>query len=176
MESIKRAAAGVAGMVTPSSDEAAAQIGAPSAADAMWAAMMIPHHRTGIQTAEMAVSRATTAALQRLAAHSKAEQEQDLPRLERILSAAGKQPMPPESQIERMEKQQMQTLQALSGVDFDRYWITVVSGHHMSAVMMTDTAMAGSSSAGAMALQQELRQKQLEELGRLNELRDQLGD
>lgn len=175
MESFKRAVAGAADMVTPSPDGAVAEVGEPSAADAMWAAMMIPHHRTGIETADMAKSKAATPALQRLAADSKSEQEADIPRLEKITSAAGRRPTPPERQIDRMEKQQMQTLQSLSGVEFDHHWISIVSGHHMSAIMMTEIAMAGNSSPVAKALQEELRRKQLEELGQLNDLREKLG-
>lgn len=68
----------------------------------------------------------------------------------------------------------MRTLQSLTGTDFDRYWITVVRGHHVSAAMMTGTAMAGSRSHGAEQLQAGLCDKQLEELGQLNALRDQL--
>lgn len=174
MDSMKRAVASAAGMATPSSDEASAQVGEPSATDAMWAAMMIPHHQTGIQMAEMAASKAATDALRQAAASSKADQEEDLPKLEQILRAAGKTAMPPEKQIERMNKQHMQALESLSGVEFDRHWITVVSGHHMSAIMMTDTAMAGHASPTAGELQKKLRDDQLQELGTLNDLQQQL--
>jgi uncharacterized protein (DUF305 family) len=174
LASMKRAVASAAGMVTPSSDEASAQVGEPSATDAMWAAMMIPHHQTGIQMAEMAASKATTEALRQAAASSKVEQEEDIPQLEQIVRAAGKTTMPPEKQIERMNKQHMQVLQSLSGVDFDRHWITVVSGHHMSAIMMTDTAMAGRASPAAGELQKKLRDDQLQELEVLNDLHEQL--
>ena len=174
MASMKRAVAGAAGMVAPSSDEASNQVGEPSVTDAMWAAMMIPHHHTGIQMAEMAASNAATEALRQLAASSKADQEADLPQLEQIIRAAGKTAMPPEKQIERMNKQHTQVLESLSGVAFDRHWITVVSGHHMSAIMMTDMAVAGHASPVAEELQKKLRNDQLHELEVLNDLHEQL--
>ena len=174
MDSLERAMASAAEMVKPSSENAATEVGDPSPADAMWAAMMIPHHRTGIEMAELAVSRAATASLRAMAAKSKAEQEEDLPRLQRIIDAAGKTPMPPEKPIERMNQQHTSMLQSMSGPDFDLHWATVVSGHHMSAVMMTDTAMASSGSHGAMALQEELRTKQLGELDELNDFTSRL--
>jgi uncharacterized protein (DUF305 family) len=171
---MKRAMSRAAEVVKPASPDAAAEVGDPSAANAMWAAMMVPHHRTGIQMAEPAASEATTASVRQQAAKSKADQEVDLPRLERTLSAAGKTAMPPEKQIEQMNRQHTQTLQSMSSTDFDRHWITLISGHHMSAIMMTDTAMAGSSNDGAKQLEKELRSTQLEELGELNSLWGQL--
>lgn len=175
MESVKRTAATAADSATPSSEEATAHVGHPSATDATWAAMMVPHHRTGIEMAEMAATKAATPDLQKLAAHSKAEQQEDMPRLEQILSAAGKDPMPPEPPIERLEKQQSKTLESLSGVEFDHHWVSIVSGHHTAAIMMADTALAGSTSPEATALQNEMREKQLAELDKLNDLRDRLG-
>lgn len=174
MDSAKRAMASAAEMVKPSSEQAAAEVGDPSPADALWAAVMIPHHRTGIEMSELAMSKAAAQSLREMAAKSKSEQEDDLPLLQRIIDAAGKTPMPPARQIERMNRQQMSMLQSMSGPDFDLRWATVVSGHHMSAVMMTDTAMASSGGHGAMALQQELRTKQLAELDELNDFTSRL--
>jgi uncharacterized protein (DUF305 family) len=174
MEFMRRVVSSAAEMVEPASRDPAAEVGHQSAADALWAAMMIPHHRTGIMMAELAASKAATASVRQQAAESQVDQENDLPLLDKILSAAGKTAMPPEKQIEDMNQQHMQTLRSMSGTDFDRHWITVISGHHMSAIMMTDTAMAGSTSPGAKQLQKELRNKQLEELGELNSLWGQL--
>ena len=170
MESTKRAEASTGGTVRPSSEE----VGEPSAIDAIWAAMMIPHHQTGIQMAEMAASRTATEVLREAAASSKSDQERDIPPLEQIVRSAGKTAMPPQKQIERMNKQHMQVLQSLSGVDFDRHWITVVSGHHMSAIMMTEAAIACHTSPAAHELQKKLRDDQLQELGVLNDLQEQL--
>lgn len=171
MDSTKRHAAE---MSTPSSGQTASQVGEPSATDAVWAAMMIPHHRTGIEMAELAVRKAVTEALREAAEHSKGEQERDLPQLEQIIRAAGTSAMPPQKQLERMNKHDMKVLQSLSGVDFDRHWITVASGHHMSAIMMTDTALAGSASSAARELQQQLRDLQLQELDDLIDIEEQL--
>lgn len=173
MDSMKRTAASAAEKATPASTEAA-EVGEPSATDAVWAAMMIPHHETGIQMAEMAIGKAATEALRDAAANSKSEQEEDMPRLEQIVRAAGKTTTPPEKPIERMNQHHMQVLKGLSGADFDRHWITMVSGHHLAAIMMTDTAMAGHASGAAHELQKKLRNYQLHELHVLNDLHAQL--
>lgn len=174
MESMKRAMSSAADMVTPPSPDAVAEVGEPSAADAMWAAMTISHHHTGMEMADLAARKATTEALRQLATHSRADQERDLPRLEEIARAGGKTAMPPEKEIEHMDRMHMQMLESLSGVEFDKQWITVMGGHHMAAVMMTDIAMEANTSHGAIALQKELRQKQLKELGELDNLHHQL--
>jgi len=175
MESVKRAVASAAEKVKPASQEATAAVGQPSAPDAMWAAMMIPHHRTGIEMAALATERAASEQLRQLAASSKSDQEKELPRLQEIIDAAGKTAMPPEAPVERMNRLHMQVLGSLSGTEFDRHWITVVNGHHMSAVMMTDVALAGSQSDVAKSLQTELRQDQLKEMDELNRLLEQIG-
>jgi hypothetical protein len=68
-----------------------------------------------------------------------------------------------------MNRQYIQTLQSVSSADFDRHWLTFISGPPMSAIMMTGTAMAGSSSHGAKQLEEQ-RAEQLEGLGELNTL------
>ncbi|MDN4175867.1 DUF305 domain-containing protein [Nocardioides sp. SOB77] len=92
MGSLKRAAAKASEIVTPASDAAAADLGEPSAADATWAAIMIPHHESGIQMARMAATNAATEALRNAAKASVADQESDLPELHKIIRAAGKDP------------------------------------------------------------------------------------
>jgi len=174
MTSIKRAAAKASEAMTSPSDDAASEIGEPSAVDAMWAAMMIPHHQTGIQMAEMAIKQAATEELRQAAEESRKEQEDDLPQLQRIIDAAGKSPMPPEKAVEKMNKHETKLLESLSGTEFDRHWITVVNGHHMAAIMMTDTAVAGSTSKGAHALQTKLREAQLGEIDKLTDLHQKL--
>lgn len=167
---MKRMAAKAEDAVTSPDQAAATAIGEPSATDATWAAMMIPHHRTGIEMAELAVNKAATDGLRRAAAKSKQEQEREMPQLEEIAQAAGKAPMPPEPPVEGMNQLQMEKLQSLSGPEFDRHWITVVSGHHMAAITMTDTALAGGESGPAARLQEKLRSEQLEELRTLSDL------
>lgn len=162
--------------VKPTSQEATAAVGEPSASDAMWAAMMIPHHRTGIAMSELAESRAATDELRQAAQSSKVEQEDDLPRLEEIIRAAGQDERRPERQIEQMAQHHMQVLESLSGTDFDRHWITVVGGHHQAAIMMSETALAGNSPyQAARSLQEQIREKQLNELDDMRNLLQRLG-
>lgn len=163
------------GQPATSNASEAAEVGKPSDTDATWAAMMIPHHQTGIAMAEMAADKAETDALRRAAEESRRGQEEDLPRLHKIIDAAGKSPMSPEKQIEEMNQHEMDVLESLSGADFDRHWITVVSGHHMAAIMMTETAMTCNASQEASALQKKIRTEQLGEIDTLTSIHTQLG-
>jgi len=149
--------------------------GEPSMTDAMWAAMMIPHHQNGIAIAQMAVEKAVTPGVRELAQMSADKQQAQLATLEAIAAAGGQEAMPPEAPLEAFNQEDMAELEALSGVDFDRKWLDTLRSHHMAAIMMTDIAMAGTAGGEAATLQQEIHDGQLEETQTMNELSRQLG-
>ena len=147
----------------------------PAMTDAMWAAMMIPHHQDGIEMAQMAVEMAATPGVRELAQMSAEKQQAQLATLEEIAEAGGEEAMPPEPPLEAFNQEEMAELQALSGEDFDRKWLDTFRSHHMSAIMMTDVAMSGTAGGEAETLQQEIHDGQLEETQTMNELSQQLG-
>ncbi|WP_219415918.1 DUF305 domain-containing protein [Pseudonocardia nigra] len=148
----------------------------PSATDARWAAMMIPHHRTGIELTELALEKSENDGVRDLAAESRHDQQRELPKLEKVARAGGLEPMPPEKPIRRFNEQQMEKLRELSGPEFDRAWLDVFSGHHVSAIMMSDVALAGTAGGLAEKLQEQIHDVQLEQLARMNELREEVGE
>lgn len=143
--------------------------------DATWAAMMIPHHRMGIELTELALQKAENPEVKELAQQANEDQKSELPRLEAVAAAGGRSPGPPDEQIQRFNEQQMQELHALAGEDFDRYWLDVLSGHHMAAIMLTDTVLAGPAGGASEELQRQIHDGQLDQVSRMNELREQLG-
>jgi len=155
----------------PGSDEDAAEVGTPSEAEAMWAAMTIPHHRTGIRLAELALARAQSERVRELAAHTKQEQEDDLPTLQKFLDAGGTSPMPPPAPIEKLEQLDLAMLEQLSGEQFDQTWLMVQSSHHMAALLQGENVMAVASTPAVLALLKKMRSAQLSELETMNDLR-----
>lgn len=149
--------------------------GEPAMTDAMWAAMMIPHHEMGIQMAQMAVEKAVTPGVREVAQMAAEDQQAQLTTLQEIAQAGGEEAMPPEAPLETFNQEEMSELQALSGEDFDRKWLDTFRSHHMSAIMMTDVALSGTAGGDAKTLQQEIHDGQLEQTQTMDELSQQLG-
>ncbi|MFS0703288.1 DUF305 domain-containing protein [Cellulomonas sp. 179-A 9B4 NHS] len=143
--------------------------------DAMFAAMMIPHHQTGIEMTQMALQKAATPGVREVAQAAQTSQQEQLPLLEEVAATGDMKPMPPEEPIQRFNEQEMAELMALEGEAFDRKWLDVFSSHHMSAIMMADVALASDGSPAAQQLEQEIHDGQLGQLEQMNTLRDQLG-
>jgi uncharacterized protein (DUF305 family) len=144
---------------------------AVTATDARWAAMMIPHHLDGIELAQRAQEKAVTPGVREVAAQSEADQRAELPYLRKVAAARGLQPIPPEEPLMRFNEQQMATLEALTGTAFDRYWLDVFSAHHMSAIMMTDVAMAAPKNGLVRRLEHRIHSGQLRQVDAMNDLR-----
>ena len=143
-------------------------------AGTMFAAMMVSHHQDGIELAQMAASKAATPGVKQIAQRSLQSQQEELPQLQAVVRSGGISAMPPEEPIQKFTQQQMARLQSLSGVAFDRLWLDTFSSHHMSAVMMSDTAMPASTGT-ARTLQQKIHDEQLKDISEMNTLRDKLG-
>jgi uncharacterized protein (DUF305 family) len=149
--------------------------GTTDAAGTMFAAMMVAHHQDGIKLAQMAVSKASNAGVKEVAQRALTSQQAELPQLQTIARSGGMSAMPPEDPIQKFTQQQMARLQALSGAQFDRMWLDTFSSHHMSAIMMSDTAMPASS-GDAKVLQQKIHDEQLKDVSDMNTLREKLGN
>lgn len=147
----------------------------PSATDAKWAAMMIPHHQAGIELTMLALDKAVTPGVREVAAASQRDQMSELPVLQAIAKAGGLEAIPPEEPLQRFDQQTMEKLRSLSGKAFDRAWLDVLSSHHQGAIMMTDVAMAGARSDQAKQLQTKIHDGQLRQVATMNDLREQLG-
>lgn len=149
--------------------------GTTDGAGTMFAAMMVAHHQDGIKLAQMAVSKASNVGVKEVAQRALKSQQQELPQLQTIARSGGMSAMPPEDPIQKFTQQQMARLQTLSGTQFDRTWLDTFSSHHMSAIMMSDTAMPASS-GDAKALQQKIHDEQLKDVSDMNTLRAKLGN
>ena len=69
----------------------------------------------------------------------------------------------------------MAKLKSLSGEAFDRYWLDVFRSHHMAAIMMTKTALAGTAGGTTAKLEREgFMMVSCDRVATMNKLRKQL--
>ncbi|SDO37557.1 DUF305 domain-containing protein [Geodermatophilus sp. DSM 45219] len=151
----------------------APQVENASSTDVRFATMMVPHHRTGIEMTQMAIEKATTPGVRDVAQAAQQSQQSQLPVLEAI-AASGSAPHEMEEPLMTFNEQEMAELRSLTGEAFDKKWLDTFSSHHMSAIMMADTALPGATSDQARAIEQEIHDGQLQQLATMNQLREQL--
>ncbi|GAA0793424.1 DUF305 domain-containing protein [Spirilliplanes yamanashiensis] len=163
-----------AGSTATTGAAAPSQSAAASMTDAMFAAMMVPHHEEGMEITKLGAEKATTPEVKEIAQRSMTSQQADLPKLQAIAGSGGMAPQPMQPPLARFGDQEMTELRSLSGEEFDLKWLDVLSSHHMAAIMMTDIAMSASAGGEAKALQQKIRDEQLKDVEEMNTLRDQL--
>jgi uncharacterized protein (DUF305 family) len=145
-----------------------------SKTDAMFAAMMIPHHQMGLQITKLGTEKATNSGVKEIAERATESQQNEIPQLQSVASSGEMATMPPEDPMTKFNEQEMAELRSLSGTEFDLKWLDVLSSHHMAAIMMADIALAGNADAQAKQLQQKIHDEQLKGIGDMNTLRDQL--
>lgn len=119
-------------------------------ADVMWTRMMIPHHQQAVEMAGLATGRTDNAALLALATRIEAAQEPEIDQMTGWL-AEWDEPtgmsdtdhamdgMDADHMGGMMSSEQMAELEALSGREFDRAWLTMMIDHHQGAVDSAQT-------------------------------------
>jgi len=131
----------MADMSTPSSTTGA------SAADAMFAQMMIPHHQQAVEMSTLAETRASSPEIKELAAEIKGAQQPEIDQMTAWLEEWG---MPVMSGDEAMDDhgghgmsgmltdEQLQQLADASGPEFDRLFAEFMILHHEGAIDMAE--------------------------------------
>ena len=130
-----------AGMMSPSSTTGA------SAADAMFAQMMIPHHEQAVVMSELAETRASNPEILALAAEIKAAQQPEIEQMKGWLAEWG---VPVMSGMDAMGEhgghgmsgmltdEQLDDLAAASGAEFDILFAEGMIEHHEGAIDMAE--------------------------------------
>ncbi|MGW4497979.1 DUF305 domain-containing protein [Micromonospora sp. NPDC004336] len=148
---------------TPGGTGPAATASGPAAfgdADAMFAQMMIPHHRQAVEMADLAATRAADPEVKRLAAEIKAAQAPEIATMSGWLSAWGRPVPSPGAEMPHMDHgmpgmmtdAEMTKLAAASGREFDRQFLTMMIAHHEGAVTMARDELSRGVNAEAKAL------------------------
>lgn len=151
-----------------------------SDADVMFATMMYPHHAQAVEMADMVEGRTSNPDVIALAGEIAAAQQPEMDQLASWLSQWG-QPAPSTdagsmdgmdhgSGSGMMTEQDMQSLMAASGAEFDRQWLTMMIEHHRGAVTMAEREIADGENPDAIALARTIVETQNAEIARMQAL------
>lgn len=163
--------AGCSSSTPTSTSSAATSTAAPSAqagvvfndADVAFLTDMYPHHAQALDMATMVEGRSTNQAVIDLATKIKGEQQPEMDTMTTLLTSFG-QPTPATSTMGGMDMSagsgmagmmsadDMTRLRTLSGAQFDKTWLTMMTSHHSGAVEMATTELKSGSNADAKTL------------------------
>lgn len=106
--------------------------------DQMFAAMMIPHHEQAIEMSDLALTRSTNPQLLALATQIKAAQAPEIEEMKTWgdTSSAGHMGHSGMTMGGMLSDDEIETLKAASGVEFDRLFLEGMIGHHEGAIEM----------------------------------------
>jgi len=144
---------------------------------------MIPHHRQAVRMAEMASSRATSPAVNALAAQIRGAQDPEITTMTGWLTSWGQPTEQPgmsgmaghgghstSSMGGMMSDADMAKLSKLTGGAFDREFLTMMTAHHNGAIDMARTQLAQGQYPPAKALAQNIITSQTAEIAKMKTL------
>lgn len=137
--------------------------------DAAFASMMVPHHAGGVPLGKMAASKGVNPEIRRIGANIARSQSAQLKTLRQMAAAFRTMPMQ-SAAIQRRGDLDMQMLRAKQGMAFDTAWLSVISAHHMAAIMMAQMEMRGGINPQARRLASAIVKEQLTQLRAFNRL------
>lgn len=147
----------------PSSSSSPARSAQPGVvfndADVTFLTDMYPHHAQALEMATMVEGRSTTRSVIDLATRIKGEQQPEMDTITSLLVSFGRpQPsagmggMGGSGMSGMMTAGDMSKLGTLSGTEFDKTWLTMMTQHHTGAVDMAKVELARGSNADAKTL------------------------
>ncbi|SSC25968.1 Domain of unknown function DUF305, partial [Klenkia terrae] len=150
-------------------------------ADVEFAQGMIPHHEQAVEMADLVADRSTDPDVADLAARIQAAQGPEIDTLNGWLetwgadSAASAMPgMDHSAMGGMMSAEDMSSLEAASGVEFDRMWLQMMLEHHTGAVGMAQTEIDNGEDPAAIALAQDIKSSQGTEITEMEQLLESL--
>lgn len=165
------------GLAACGEDEDTATISGGAAAgngtDRAFAAEMVPHHRSAVEMAEIAVERAERPEIAQLAEDIISAQNEEIELLEGIdrrLEEAGVQPR--EMGMSDMDMGMDMDASALEGAEpFEREFIDMMIPHHQGAITMARMELADGKDAETRRLAEAIIDAQAREIEQMNEWR-----
>jgi uncharacterized protein (DUF305 family) len=153
-------------------------------ADTTFAQMMIVHHQGAIEMADLAGDRAGTAEVRSLAQGISAAQGPEIERMTSWLEAWGEETTPM-GDMEGMDHGGMEMdgldqhgamaeLESLSGTDFDRRFLELMTAHHRGAVEMSQTELADGQNPQAQELARTIIDDQQAEIATMEQMHQNL--
>jgi uncharacterized protein (DUF305 family) len=139
-----------------------------NAADATYAASMVPHHALGVRMAELAVARADNVLVRRIAFKMQNYQKAELVSLEKW--ANGWNGKPGDHVHGMLSAQEERALASLDGPAFDRLFLTEMIRHHEGAITMSNDEIRNGRSGDARNVARlvvQVQQEQVDEMRKL---------
>ena len=143
------------------------------AGDVMFAQMMIPHHQQAIEMADLALANPSTSAdVKRLAEQIKAAQDPEIQTMNGWLRQWG---APSAASMDHgtsgmMSEQDMSSLRAAEGAEFNRMWLEMMIEHHRGAVTMAQDALSTTETPDVKKLAQSVVDGQNKEIATMRGL------
>ena len=163
-------------------------------ADVMFSRMMIPHHEDAIEMAELAQTRSDNPDVKALAAQIQAAQQPEIEEMKGWLASWNEPTMPdgmgPDGMGQggmgqggnmpsgmptgmpggMMSSGDMTKLEGLSGSEFDREFLTMMTAHHETAITMAQAVQANGRHEPTKTLAANIIRSQTEEINQMAEM------
>ncbi|MBC7300088.1 MAG: DUF305 domain-containing protein [Nocardia sp.] len=136
--------------------------------------MMYPHHEQAVQMAQLVPSRSQDQQVIDLAAGIEAAQQPEMTQIQSLLASFGK-PDPASGAMNHdmpgmMSPEQMSSLEAMSGPEFDKMWLQMMIDHHRGAVEMSQTEISSGTNPQAKQLAETIVAAQQQEITQMETL------
>ena len=143
------------------------------AGDVMFAQMMIPHHQQAIEMADLAMANPSTSAeVKDLAEQIKAAQDPEIQTMNGWLRQWG---APTTASMDHgtggmMSEEDMASLKAAKGAEFNRMWLQMMIEHHRGAVTMAKDVLSTTETPDVKRLAQSVVDGQNKEIATMQGL------
>lgn len=150
-----------------------------NAADVEFAQGMIAHHEQAIEMAEIALDPniGASAEVVDLATRIKGAQDPEVNLMTEWLTAAGEPVAMDASEGHDMSSmegmmtaEQMDSMAAMMGTEFDQMWLEMMIAHHEGAIAQSQTVKANGSNSDVLALADQIISAQQGEIGEMQAL------
>lgn len=138
---------------------------------------MIPHHEQAVMMADMVVRGEVTVELADLADEIRAAQAPEIEDMRALLAEWGKEEDPhamhkmdDHSMHGMMTNDDLDALDAATGITFEQMWLRMMIEHHEGAITMSEQVLAGGKHPRVRELAEAIIAAQRDEIARMNTL------
>lgn len=162
------------------SDRGSASQADAAEADVTFAAGMVPHHAQAVEMADLVLGKAPSAPVAELARKIKAAQQPEIEQLEALLEDLGKESgghgghgdteHAGAMHAGMMSEEQMRELEAATGAEAERLFLTLMIEHHEGAIEAAEAELADGAHEPALTLAKKIRDDQRAEIATMRAL------
>jgi uncharacterized protein (DUF305 family) len=145
-----------------------------NATDALFVQLLIPHHRQGVEIAQLGAARATNPDVRVLASAIVATQQDEATRMAGWLQA-WQQPATAAAAGPETAAKRIAGLRKAAGKDFDREFLTMLIAHQDEAIKLAETESQGGRNLNALTFAKQIQQSRDGEIKQMRSYLDALG-